>query len=656
MNIFGRARTDRAAKMRSLALIIIPLTAAAMLFAGGCGRSEGRDAVLNKTTATAVDGADVTPGDLSTEAGVYTASTAEALTPDHAADETNGPSDAPTPVPTSGTASTPEYTGTPSPSPDPTDAPTPNPTLTPKPTEKPTPTPAPTEKPAPTPTPTPKPTATPKPTEKPTPTPAPTEKPTPEPTEYLDVVDFGSDAAGGILQYIAQARYCETELVNDEEEGKVLRISSKPYSTIGTYIPSVFFKYKEYCAAAGYLNVNISEKKAVVLKVKTQNAYNRQFGLLGTGALNENTSSRKELFARVPAGDEWHYVCFDYTGVNKTDSITMFRMNFEQYVLEAGESILISEMRFVSPEEAAALVEPDVYPAGDNSRELRVLQFNIQTENGNSAPFAVRAELYRRLLDQLRPDVVGMEEVTTTWRKWLDDYVFNDSYAGVGEARTNGGEANPIYYRKDKYELIDSGTFWLSDTPDVPGSYLENVNYPRICTWVLLRDRATGNEFVHMNTHLDHNGQNNSTVGNDIRKSQLGVIVKFAQQFKDKPMFLTGDLNNRRTTSAGNTYALIKIIEGASNFKDKDGKKYSIKLADARLLAPVTVDENHLATMTAQYDESSTSYNPSREPIDYIFFNPANTEALTYETFLISQNKYEISDHLPVFATFNFLQ
>ena len=70
----------------------------------------------------------------------------------------------------------------------------------------------------------------------------------------------------------------------------------------------------------------------------------------------------------------------------------------------------------------------------------------------------------------------------------------------------------------------------------------------------------------------------------------------------------------------------------------------------------MTVDENHLATMTAQYDESSTSYNPSREPIDYIFFNPANTEALTYETFLISQNKYEISDHLPVFATFNFLQ
>ncbi|MBP5780962.1 MAG: endonuclease/exonuclease/phosphatase family protein [Clostridia bacterium] len=631
--------------MRRSALIIITLAAtAAMLFAGGCGRSEGRGAALNNATATAVDGADVTPGDLSTEAGTSTASTAEALTTDHAAEETNVPSPAPTPAPTSELTagpsaeptSSPTSTTSPEPADVPTPAPTPGQTAKPAPTEKPTPTPAPTEK--------------------PTPTPEPTEKPTPEPTEYLDVVDFGSDAAGGILQYIAQTRYCETELVNDEEESKVLRISSKPYSSIGTYVPSVFFKYKEYCAAAGYLNVNVSEKKVVVLKVKTQNAYNRQFGLLGTGALNENTSSRKELFARVPSGDEWHYVCFDYTGVSKTDSITMFRMNFEQYAYEAGEAILISEMRFVTPEEAGTFTDPDVYPAGDNSRELRVLQFNIQTENGNSAPFAVRAELYRRLLDQLRPDVVGMEEVTTTWRKWLDDYVFNDSYAGVGEARTTGGEANPIYYRKDKYELVDSGTFWLSDTPDVPGSYLENVNYPRICTWVLLRDRATGNEFVHMNTHLDHNGQNNSTVGNDIRKSQLGVIVKFAQQYKDKPMFLTGDLNNRRTTSAGNTYALIKIIEGDSKYKDKDGKKYSIKLADARLLAPVTVDENHIATMTAQYDESSASYNPSREPIDYIFFNPANTEAVTYETFLISQNKYEISDHLPVFATFNFLQ
>ncbi len=298
---------------------------------------------------------------------------------------------------------------------------------------------------------------------------------------------------------------------------------------------------------------------------------------------------------------------------------------------------------------------PETYPV-TNDGTLRVLQFNIQTENGNSTAFSVRAEMYKELLDELMPDVVGMEECTTNWRRWLDSYVFNDSYAGVGEPRTVGGEANPIYYRKDKFDLIDSGTFWLSDTPDVAGSYLEGVNYPRICTWVVLRDKASGTEFIHMNTHLDHNGKNNSTDGNAIRKNQMGVIIKFAQQYKNLPMFLTGDLNNRRTTSAGNKYALIKIIEGDSKYKDAEGKKYSIKLADARLNAPVTVDGDHLSTMMANYDESSASYNPSKEPIDYIFYNPANTEALTYETFLISRGSMQISDHLPVFATFRFTE
>ena len=66
----------------------------------------------------------------------------------------------------------------------------------------------------------------------------------------------------------------------------------------------------------------------------------------------------------------------------------------------------------------------------------------------------------------------------------------------------------------------------------------------------------------------------------------------------------------------------------------------------------MTVDGNHTATMTKNYDESSTSYDPTREPIDYVFYDPQNTTALTYETFLISQDGLWISDHLPVFTTF----
>ena len=289
-----------------------------------------------------------------------------------------------------------------------------------------------------------------------------------------------------------------------------------------------------------------------------------------------------------------------------------------------------------------------------NDGKIRVLQFNVQTENGNHAPFETRAKMYRKLIDELRPDVVGMEEVTVTWRKWLDDKVFNRSYASVGEPRTEGGEANPIYYRKDRFELVDSGTFWLSETPDVKGSQVDGANYPRICTWVLLKEKSTGREFIHLNTHLDHNGNNDSGTAATIRKTQIGAIIKFAQQYKDLPMFLTGDLNNRRTRSGGETYVLIQMLEGSLPFTDAEGNEYTIALADARLNAKSTIDGDHIATMVANYDESNKNYQPSKEPIDYVFYSPDYFEALSYETFLIKKDDVVISDHLPVYAVFEF--
>ncbi|MBO4326732.1 MAG: endonuclease/exonuclease/phosphatase family protein [Clostridia bacterium] len=294
---------------------------------------------------------------------------------------------------------------------------------------------------------------------------------------------------------------------------------------------------------------------------------------------------------------------------------------------------------------------PKEKQSADNYR-IKILQFNIQTENGNPAPFETRSEMYRELMDELMPDVVGMQEVTVTWRKWLDDKVFNRSYASVGQPRTEGGEANPIYYRKDKFGVAEYGTFWLSDSPDVPGSSFDDANYPRICTWIVLQDKVTGIDFVFMNTHLDHNGKNDSSVGGSIRKRQMSVIVKFAERFGDMPVFLTGDLNARMTTGSGGISGVYKLVTGLEEVTDDEGNAYRLDLADSRLNAPVTVDENHTATMTKYYDESSASYEPSREPIDYVFYRPGVIEPLTYETFLISKDGYEISDHLPVFTTF----
>lgn len=484
-----------------------------------------------------------------------------------------------------------------------------------------------------------------------------TEAPETEPPAVVTPAEIDASAAieKGVLSYFSGKKYCDITDEEDAEEGKVIRISTSGIKKANQRMPVVYFNYGKFCESIGEKGENLAEKPFVVMKVREEKLHDRKSSLLGSEEDNDKKSVGYEIFTNIHSGG-WHYVAYDFSAITNAAKIASFRIGIEQYAGENGESLYISEFRLCTAEEAAELVTPDVYEIEEQTADnytLRLLQFNIQTENGNAAPFINRSEMYRRLVEELRPDVVGMEECTVNWRKWLDEYVFNDSYEGVGEARTSGGEANPIYYRKDKFELVDSGTFWLSDTPDKVGSMLQGVNYPRICTWVILKDKATGVQFAHMNTHLDHNGNNDSTTGNNIRKAQMAVIVKFAaEKFGDMPQFLSGDLNNRRTTSKGEIYALYKMITGEKAVKEEDGTTYKMSLADSRLNAAVTVDENHTATMTKYYDETGASYEPTREPIDYVFYNPANTEALTYETFLVSEDGLWISDHLPVFTTF----
>lgn len=475
------------------------------------------------------------------------------------------------------------------------------------------------------------------------------------PVVTAEEIDLNGAVDRDIISFFEKAKNCGVAVSEDADGGKVIAITSKNIKKADQRAPSVFFNYDGFCRSLGQEPADLSEKTCFVIKLKAVDVHDRLFGVLGCSSASDNGAVGAEVTARVNGGDGWHYISFDFSGNKSAAEIKYFRLNFEALAGVNGESVLISEFRVCSAEEAAALLTPDVYPLqAEENVSLRVLQFNVQTENGNPAPFIVRAEMYRQLADRLMPDVIGMEEVTVNWRKWLDTYVFNDSYEGVGEPRTSGGEANPIYYRKDKFELLESGTFWLSDTPDKRGSSIEGANYPRICTWVLLRDKATGMKFAHMNTHLDHNGKNDSSVGNDIRKKQAAVIVKFAQRFEGIPVFLTGDMNCRRTTSSGNIYALYKLFTGSSTVKDDDGATYKLSLSDTRFDAAVTVDSEHTATMTKYYDEKNSAYNPSREPIDYVFYDPLYFSPLSYETFLISQNGAEISDHLPVFTKFSY--
>lgn len=285
---------------------------------------------------------------------------------------------------------------------------------------------------------------------------------------------------------------------------------------------------------------------------------------------------------------------------------------------------------------------------------VKIISFNVQTENGTSVPFTTRTRIMKELMEEYMPDSIGMQEVTTNWRRNMDETVFGENYQGVGDARTPGGEANPIYFRKDKFELIDSGTFWLSDTPDQVGSYLEGVNYPRICTWVHLKSLDGGEEFVHLNTHLDHDGDNSASDARKLRLKQITVIYDFIQRFGDIPMVFTGDFNQRAATSEGKYYAVYKALTGQRVVELKDGTEFVADFADSRLYAPDNMPEGITSTMTKYYEEGTKAYNPARLPIDYVFFTRSSLSALSYKTVLYKKSGVYMSDHLPVIVELEF--
>lgn len=516
---------------------------------------------------------------------------------------------------------------------------------------------------APIPAPT-EPAATEAPTEAPT-EPAATEVPTEAPTEAVtepetqapvlmtsidvDAVE-GMDASG----YFTRTSKCEVSLVEDEAEGKVIRLATKGITAVGTSKPYTLFKLAELVEDMNGIMPNTTEYPHLVMKVRATDLWSRNFSFFG--GETQRDAANYEGFARstrVAAEEGWQYIYLNLTPFSKNWKI--FYLNFEQAAGKDGEMLDIAEMHFFATAEEAAALCPamdNTYPIVEQTMEdytLKVMSFNVQTENGTQVNFDLRAELLRDLLDELQPDSIGMQEVTTGWIYRMDTFAFNASYAGVGEGRTPGGEASSIYYRKDKFDLVNSGTFWLSDTPTVQGSSFANANYPRICTWVHLKDKVTGFEYIHLNTHLDHNGNNSSSDGRALRTSQVRVILEFIQTLPDVPMVLTGDFNQAKTNGDEEIYAMYKNVLGISKFTSSTGEKITGNFSDARVDAADTVSPDLWASMTSSWQEGD-KYNPAKKPIDYVFYTAEDFDAMVYRNIHYHRDGIYMSDHLPQYC------
>ena len=178
---------------------------------------------------------------------------------------------------------------------------------------------------------------------------------------------------------------------------------------------------------------------------------------------------------------------------------------------------------------------------------IRAMTYNIRldlaSDGANAWPH--RKAMVAALIRHEAPDLLGMQEVLVGQKRDLEQAL--PEFQLVGAARDDGrekGEFSPLAFRRDRFELVDSGTFWLSETPSVPSKGWDAA-YPRVATWALLRDRRTRRPIRVVNTHFDH-------VGVAARHQSAALLLRWLGEGSSAglPTILMGDLNSAPDGSA----------------------------------------------------------------------------------------------------------
>ena len=139
---------------------------------------------------------------------------------------------------------------------------------------------------------------------------------------------------------------------------------------------------------------------------------------------------------------------------------------------------------------------------------VRVLTYNIRYSAGDvdSADnnWPARREALAQLVENERPEVVGFQEVLPDQLTWLRGRFPAYEFIGVGRNANGDGEASPVAFLKERFSVVTNGTFWLSTTPDTPGSKSWGAAFPRVCTYAVLKDKGTGEKLQELTvSHIE---------------------------------------------------------------------------------------------------------------------------------------------------------
>ncbi|CAF1032058.1 unnamed protein product [Adineta steineri] len=254
---------------------------------------------------------------------------------------------------------------------------------------------------------------------------------------------------------------------------------------------------------------------------------------------------------------------------------------------------------------------------------LRVMTYNIRydtTADGQNQWSNRKANVFQLIKDRT-PDLLGIQEALARQMTDLQTALPNYRHYGVGRDDGNTrGEYSAIFYRADRFDLLKSGTFWLSPTPTIVGSKGWDAAITRICSWIQIRDKRTQQVLYHFNTHYDHKGENARLQSSHLILNQIKTIAGTTT-----PVIFTGDLN-----ATPNSDPYRTIITNTA-FKDS----YSISEI------PHCGPNGTFST----FDVS----NKMGDRIDYIF-STSHFKVLQHGALTDSNDGFYPSDHIPVLA------
>jgi len=265
---------------------------------------------------------------------------------------------------------------------------------------------------------------------------------------------------------------------------------------------------------------------------------------------------------------------------------------------------------------------------------VRVMTFNIRYDNPGDGDDAWpnRKDFAASMILFHKADIVGVQEALRHQVDELAAWLPGFNWFGIGrDDGVDAGEFMAVFYRPERFDLLEQDTFWLSETPDKPGIGWDAA-CNRVVTWAHFRDTVDGCEFYHFNTHFDHMGPAAR------RESALLLLDRIAVIAGDAPVTVTGDFNAK----PGDEPIRI-LLDGTSGDP-------ALRLFDTRAHSKYP---HHGPSGT--WSGFTSPGSPGDEPIDYVFFKNAVT-VVYHGTLSDTFDGRFPSDHMPVLAEVSYGQ